>query len=190
MTSVHESGHGIMASLVGFVPRYVTNLRDSTSLGRMYWNHGQCAHFKIVHGIATSEERARALVYVAGVAAERVLLGTDARLASIDEEHARAYGRTTSVGEDEEIRNLLSDAETVFADEHVRNATLTVAHRLLRDRVVFGTDIEAIIEGVGLQRREAEVVPITRGQQRRRTAASVIGDAAFIDAASPVYFFK
>lgn len=193
MTSVHEAGHGIMAILVGFLSRYVTNLRDSTSLGRMYWAPGQRALFKVVHGIATSEERARALVFVAGVAAERALAGTDAQLASIDAEHARAYGRTTAVGEDVAVRDLLSDAEKVFADEHVRNATLTIAHQLLRDRVVFGPDMEAVIEGVGLQRGDAVLLRAahpTTGETRRRVGGGLIGDSAFVDAGSLRYFFR
>lgn len=193
-TSVHEAGHGTMAILVGFLSRYVTNLHDSTSLGRMYWAPGRRVPFRIVHGLATSEERARALVFVAGVAAERALIGADAQLASIDAEHAKEYGRRTSAGEDAAVRMLLSDAEKVFADEHVRNATLTIAHRLLRDRSVFGSDMEAIIEGVGLQRGEEVILHAALGRSSaegvgRRVGSSLIGDSAFVDAHSAHYFF-
>jgi hypothetical protein len=193
-TSVHEAGHGTMAILVGYLSRYVTNLRDSTSLGRMYWAPGQRVPFKVVQGLATSEERARALVFVAGVAAERALIGNDAQLASIDAEHANAYGRTTSAGEEAAVRTLLSDAEQLFADEHVRNATLTIAHRLLRDRVVFGSDMEAIIEGVGLQRGAAVILRAALGRPSvdgvpRRVGNGIIGDSAFVDADSTRYFF-
>ena len=195
MTSVHEAGHGIMAILVGFHSRYVTNLRDATSLGRMYWAPGQRAPFRRVLPIATSEERARALVFVAGVAAERVLLGTDARLASIDAEKAREFVQTAGA-KDETVEILLSDAEKVFADEHVRNATLTIAHQLRRDRVVLGADIEAIIEGVGLMRGDAVLLRAALGRTvddevgRRPHGRGVLGNAGFIDSTSTRYFFR
>lgn len=186
----------MMAILVGFHARYVTNLRDATSLGRMYWAPGQRAPFRLVLPIATSEERARALVFVAGVAAERVLLGTDAQLASIDAEKAGEFAETAGRGKDETVQSLLSDAEKVFADEHVRNATFTIAHQLLRDRVVLGADIEAIIDGVGLLRGEATLLraalggPVDDEPTSRRRGRGFVGDAGFIDSMSTRYFFR
>lgn len=115
-------------------------------------------------------------------------------MASIDAENAREYAQTVGSGEDETIQILLSDAEKVFADEHVRNATLTMAHQLLRDRVVLGVDIEAIIEGVGLLRGAATIfraalgLPIDGEATRRRRGRGFVGNAGFIDSTSTRYF--
>jgi len=193
-TSVHESGHAVFAILNGFTSLYVTNIPDATSLGRMYWAPGQRATFTIVHDIATSAERALALVYVAGVAAVRVVLDTPADLASVDDERARSYGRTTSIGEEKAVRDLLADAEGIFGNEHVRNVTLSLAHRLVRERVVPGSDIEALIEAVGFRRGEETILSAASGWGRRTwetrgESAGVLGDPSFAERSSARYFF-
>lgn len=185
-TSVHEIGHGVVATLDGRSTLYVTNIPDATSLGRMYWARGQRAPFSIIQDISTSAERGLALVYVAGVAAVRVVLDTPADLASVDDECARAYGRTTSIGEEAAVRNLLADAEGLFANEHVRNVTLSLAHRLVQERVVPGSDIEALLEIVGLRRGEDT---IQRAPSGRRAPAGLLGDPSFADLNSSRYFF-
>lgn len=185
-TSVHEIGHGVVATLDGRSTLYVTNIPDATSLGRMYWARGQRAPFRIIQDISTSAERGLALVYVAGVAAVRVVLDTPADLASVDDECARAYGRTTSIGEEAAVRNLLADAEGLFANEHVRNVTLSLAHRLVQERVVPGSAIEALLEIVGLRRGEET---LQHAPSDRRVPAGLLGDPSFADGNSSRYFF-
>jgi hypothetical protein len=193
-TSVHECGHGVMALLVGLTPLYVTNVADETSGGRMYWAQGKRPPFRIVEHLVTSDDHALALVYVAGVAAVRVVLDTPADLASVDDERARSYGRTTSIGEEAAVRKLLADAEEIFGNEHVRNVTLSLAYRLARERVVPGRDIEALIEAVGLRRGEETILSAASGRERRTLAtrgqsAGVLGDPSFAERSSSTYFF-
>ncbi len=194
---MHEAGHGVMNHLVGYRTRYLTNIADASSLGRMYGTLERCPPFRIVRGVATSEERARALVNVAGVAAVCTLLGEPAQLLGLDADRANAYGRTIAADGAAVVRQLLIDAESLFATEHVRNVTVAIAHRLARDHVVLGSDIQTLLEGVGLERDETT----TSGVPVQRVATSIprstiqhggrglLGDEAFVDATSPRYFF-
>lgn len=189
-TSIHECGHGVMALLVGLAPLYVTNIPDATSGGRMYWAPGRRARFQLVDDVIVSDDHALALVYVAGVAAVRVLAETAADLAAVDEEHARAYARSADDDEERGVRALLSAAEAVFLNEHVRNATLALAYQLVRDRVVPNTAIESMIESVGLQRADATVHHMSSARiARDGTASSILGDRAFTERMSTRYFF-
>lgn len=193
-TNIHEAGHGVMTVLVGFLTQYITNIPDETSGGRMYWATGQRTPFAIVHGIATSEARARALIYVAGVAAVRVILAQHDELRGADDTCARAFAKTISANEDAAVRELLADAGGIFANEHVRNATIAIADQLDRERVVSGSDIERRIDDVGLLRMEPLRFDASRTERRANTAsathAAVLGNSAFLDAASPQYFFN
>lgn len=190
VTSIHECGHGVMALLVGLAPLYVTNIPDATSGGRMYWAPGRRARFQLVDDVVVSDDHALALVYVAGVAAVRVLAETAADLAAVDEKHARAYARSIDNDEERGVRALLSSAEDVFSNEHVRNATLALAHQLVRDRVVPNTAIESMIESVGLQRSAATVHQMSSARiARDGTASSILGDRSFTERMSTRYFF-
>jgi hypothetical protein len=189
-TSVHECGHGVMALLVGLTPLYVTNVADQGSLGRMYWAQGKRPPFRIVEHLVTSDDHALAIVYVAGVAAVRVLAETAAELASVDDERARAYARSVDDEEERGVRALLSLAEDVFSNEHVRNATLALAYQLVRDRVVPNTAIESMIQSVGLQRADATVHQMSSARAaRERAAPCILGDHSFTERMSTRYFF-
>jgi hypothetical protein len=186
-TNIHEAGHGVMTILAGFLTQYITNIPNKTSAGRMYWAPGQRTPFAIVRDIATSDAHGRALIYVAGVAAVREITGDHATLRGADETCARTFARTIGDDEDAVVEALCTEAQRVFMNEHVRNATVCVASRLERDRVVSGAEIERRILDVGLTR--IEPLQFRTASRESHQRGTVLGNGAFVDAASPQYFF-
>jgi hypothetical protein len=186
-TNIHEAGHGVMAVLTGLRMRYITNIPDATTAGRMHWAPGHEAPFTIAAAVAANEPRARALVSVAGVAAVQEILGVPSALRGADDDAARAFAQNVDDDADMVLQTLCDDARRLFRNEHVRDATIAVATRLEREHIVTGVEVERRVLDVGLTRIEPLQSASLRTERPRH--AAVLGSSAFVDVVSPRYFF-